>query len=395
MKKRGNRLVNLCSLILATGVLLQLFSLFIPITRAAVPVTGVTDGSIYYIKNKRSGQYLTVNGTGNEALNGSNVVQQYFYEDLSKQKWQQWRVDYLGEGEYRIVSMASPSGSMKVLDVEKNQNVNKINIDVYSDANAADRRWSLVLSPDKCTYRILSKCSEYKKGAALYVTEFYNQGGSVLQFAHQNDPMAEWFFIPADRCVSSKGVDYAIANCEQYLYTFPDLTAFNGQSSDCANFVSQCLMAQGVKFQDEWVVYRKNSDYSQPTNSTQLDATWYLKLYGGFLGLGKSSPWISAKQFNLFWASRVSYLDYTGAEITSAPWTVYRADIYKGGAISIIENGEATHTMFISGYGSYEGKNTFLVSAHSVSHDRDPLLEIAARYPNATFRFFQFTVRGE
>lgn len=98
------------------------------------------------------------------------------------------------------------------------------------------------------------------------------------------------------------GVYYAIKNYDNYVSAYPNLSTCNDEvGGDCANFVSQCMLASGIHYQNSWYVYRKNGNYFVPTTVKQLNNTWKL---------ADSSPWISARQFANYWKSNSTYRAY-------------------------------------------------------------------------------------
>ena len=97
----------------------------------------------------------------------------------------------------------------------------------------------------------------------------------------------------------------------------------------------------------------------------------------------------SASKFCDFWSARVSYSDYTGEYIASNPGVVYSQPYYRGDVISMMTSGEAYHTVYISGYGTYDGHNTFMLTYHSTNTDYKSLLEIAENNPDVVFRFYK------
>lgn len=343
------------------------------------------DGEIYYIKNKNSGQYLMVSGSGTSASNKTNVIQTRDRSSAEVNGRQKWRLDYMGNGEYRIVSMLSTEETMYVLDVFANDNTNGSNIDVYSDANASDRRWKIALNSDNCSYRILSKCSNYTKAVGVADASCTN-AANVAQYQYNTNSECEWIFEPVYNYSPALGINYARTNYDSYFPTFP---AFDEWGSDCTNFASQCMLAGGVHFQDQWWIFKNNNSYLHPESSSQFNNSWDVDTIGGFLGIGASSPWISASKFCDFWSARVSYSDYTGEYIASNPGVVYSQPYYRGDVISMMTSGEAYHTVYISGYGTYDGHNTFMLTYHSTNTDYKSLLEIAENNPDVVFRFYK------
>ena len=106
---------------------------------------------------------------------------------------------------------------------------------------------------------------------------------------------------------------------------------------------------------------------------------------GGILGIGASSPWISAKQFNNFWSSRVTTETYSGQYILQNPQTIFSRPFYKGDIIQALNSsGEAWHSLFITDYSSED----FIVTYHSNNTERKSFLAFVSQNPNAQYRFF-------
>ncbi len=343
----------------------------------------IISGTTYYIKNVNSGQYLTVTGSGDTASAMENVVQMRLGTvDLDRQRW---RVDYMSTGYYRIVSEASPAGVTLSLDMYANNSNNSENIDVFTDYDAADRRWEIILNSDGCSYRIMSRCSNSTRAVTVSGASC-SEGANVFQYQYNATKNDEWIFEPVFNYSQEMGCNYAIQNYNRFYYTYPGFD--NSFGHDCANFVSQCMLAGGIHFQNQWWVYKKNNNYNRPASSSQLDESWDLQTMGGFLGIGASSPWISAKMFCKYWSAHVTYTDYTGSYILNNPSTVYQSPYYKGDAVSIMSSGEAFHTMYITGYGQHNGTSSFLLTYHSNNSCNVNLLTLASQYPDCTFRFY-------
>lgn len=117
---------------------------------------------------------------------------------------------------------------------------------------------------------------------------------------------------------------------------------------DCANFVSQCMLAGGMHYRNEWYVNKNNNKNQSPKNVSQLDVSW---------SLADPSPWISAKQFNWFWTERLQTTVYKGSSIVQDPTKIYNQKIFRGDVVQILGKswwgtpGDAKHT---TGYGTYK-----------------------------------------
>lgn len=337
----------------------------------------IKDGNLYFIKNKNSGKYLDVKG-GKDS-NKQNV-QQHTFNGSNAQKWQ---VVHTGNGVYKLVSQVG--SKKKVLDIYQRKNSNKANVEIYSDSGSNDsgRRFRIIMNDDEYSYRIVSKCSNYKKAVAVADASFA-QSKTVFQYNYNGSGNDEWIFEKVTSYDSAMSVNYAKKNCDKRPKTYPDMELLGG---DCANFVSQCLSAGGIHYQNDWYVYRKNKNNSKPKNTTQLDNSW---------SLADPSPWISAVEFNKYWYNEIETKTYKGTDILKDPNKVYK-DFNKGDVVQELKKniwgnaGKAEHTMIITGYGQYNRKNSLKVSYHSRNTKDKDLLEFIEDNPNKYYRFFDFT----
>lgn len=259
----------------------------------------IISGEIYHIKNKNSGQYLDVSDAVDQ--NYQNV-QRWRKNNSDAQRWQ---VVHEGNGIYKIVSQVG--SKTRVLDVSSNDNNNESNIDIYGDASAPDRRFRIVLNSDGYSYRMLSQCSNFSKGVTVAGASL-SPGQNVFQYTYNGTYNDEWIFEPVFNYSVELAVNYARTNWDRIVPTYPDI---NGLGGDCANFVSQCMLAGGVHYQDTWWIEKLNNSHPRPNNSSELDDSW---------SLANPSPWISAVEFNEFWSSRVVTTDYLGSYITSVQY---------------------------------------------------------------------------
>lgn len=160
-------------------------------------------------------------------------------------------------------------------------------------------------------------------------------------------------------------VDYAKKHAYNYNPAYPNLDVAWG---DCANFVSQCLLAGGKAMTGDWYIYRKNNVYNTPTNVKELNYSWRL---------ADPSPWISAKEFKNFWSdnSAATY-EYSTSEYKSNHNTIFNKSIYVGDAVQILNPVlwwyEGQHTMIIVGYDSTN--KDFIYAAHSGNTQNSTLI---------------------
>jgi len=328
----------------------------------------------FYIKNMLTGQYLTIqNGV---AANNVNVQQNKYNGGMA----QQWYVHYNGDGTYSIYTPLGNDGTFRyALDISGGSSANYANVQIYTPNGTNSQKFSLAVTSAQ-TYVIFTKVSNYEKAVVLNGPT-YDEGRNVDQYTFQAHANECWIFEPVSLNVSL-GLAYARTNYQQYITAYPRLTNFGTeQEADCANYVSQCMLAYGYHYRNNWYVYRKNDLYVIPENVTQLDTTWEL---------GDPSPWISAKKFKNYWQNEVSTHSYKGNQIINNPSLAWNLDITQGDVIQICKSilgfeGDAQHTMIITGYSN----NTYLLTYHSTPHLNRNLIDICNEYPELYYKFYE------
>lgn len=136
------------------------------------------------------------------------------------------------------------------------------------------------------------------------------------------------------------------------------------------------MLASGVHFRDEWMINKKSGNYPRPVSAAQLDDSWELKTIGGIFGYGASSPWISAEKFREFWKHKVQIEFFSGEFIRDHSDKIIQKDFVRGDVIQVIDNNEAFHTMYITGYSRYNGQLSYTVTYHSSDNKNRNLLEL-------------------
>lgn len=327
-----------------------------------------------------TGQYLDV--AGGVAANGTNV-QQYKYNGTDSQKWYAY---YNSDGTYTFYTPLGNDGTYRyALDISGGSGDNYANVQIYTPNFTDSQKFSLALTSLQ-TYVLFTKVSNYQKAVVLNGPT-YNQGGNIDQYTFQGHYNECWILEPVSTS-ANLGVLYAKTNYNQYLPTYPKLTNFETVGeADCANFVSQCMLASGIHYTDTWKVYRKNGDYSQPANVTQLNYTWELCQ-------PNSSPWTSAREFGNYWKDRVTIHYARGSYIVQNPQEIMGLNITKGDVIQIADPallgglGNSTHTMYVTDYGYYNGNQSYVLTYHSGEQPAKNLLEICQDNPNSYFVFY-------
>ncbi len=263
------------------------------------PASNLYYGKEYYIMNKRSGQYLTVQGTN---------VQQSKFSNSAKQRW---KIVHAGNGESNLVWMNNQSYTLSISGSSANNDANVI---VDTNKSASGSRFKISTNNDGVTYRILSKPSGFAKAVVVQGASC-NVGQNVIQYSYNSTANDEWFFIPVKIDVSL-GENYA-TKCRNeqadHLTTFPWLYG----EEDYGNFVSQCLLAQGVHYRDKWYIYKKKDGSPQQMYSYMASSYWDYDVLSesemspyGFTSYG-FSPWFNATAFWAYWEPRLQDVGYT------------------------------------------------------------------------------------
>ena len=172
---------------------------------------------------------------------------------------------------------------------------------------------------------------------------------------------------------------YNTFNTSSYL----NVTALGG---DCANFVSQCLVAGGAATDTEWYITKLNSNNPSPQTVADLDASWEL---------ADPSPWISAAEFNTYWSNRADLTDeFSGQYVYDNASTVYSKPYHKGDAVQILKKKywwyEGYYTMIITAYDS--SNSDYLLSYHTSATKDKSLNTIANSYKDSKWKFKFFAV---
>lgn len=329
-------------------------------------------GREYFIKNGYTGQYLDV--SGGIAANGTNV-QQYTFNGTAAQRWY---INDNGDGTYSFYTRLTNDGKtyQYALDIANGSGDNDANVHIW-EINGTDAQKFKFLGSENFSHGIFTKVSDYSKAIVL-AGPTLSVGGNVNQYTFQYHINEVWIFEPVSK-YTKFGVQYALANVEHQVSAYPDLRDFDG---DCANFVSQCMLASGIHYQNDWYIYRKGTHLTQITSLDQLNNNW---------DLADPSPWISAKKFANYWKGKVTYHKYKGSEISSNPSLAWNLSIGKGDVVQYAKVGlfgalgDAEHTMYITDLQN----STYYLSYHSSATTNKSLLEICRSNPDKYFIFYE------
>ena len=197
--------------------------------------TAVTDGRVYYIRNKGSGKYLDVYDRGDAPW--TNIIQ-WEYTGAANQ---QWKAVYVGGGSYKFLPMHSTTGL--AMDTRAAAADDGTNIELYTDNGTKAQRFKLRLTGDG-SYQIEPECAPGKV--------LTNHGGGVAGgenisiYAINGENVEQcWYFEPADTGASRSaepqdGKTYYIrARHSGQMLDVPNGTEANGTG------IIQCYLNDG------------------------------------------------------------------------------------------------------------------------------------------------------
>lgn len=356
----------------------------------------VLNGQTFYLKNAFTGQYLTVSNINAQA--GTSIYQ-YEYTGQDNQKWY---ISHLGNGEYMLFTYAGSTIENNTrylnlaLDIDNGIDANGTTIHVWDAVASGLTQTFSFTKTDNSTYIIHTKCSNFSKVVSL-ADNLCDNGIRIHQWEYSDHSHDQWILEPVNE-IKSMGISYARANYNSNLDAFPD---FQSPYYDCTNFVSQCLLAGGQLHQynpSNWYLKRLNTTYHQVTNNTQLDYSWLVS--------APKSPWISADEFKDTFYNNRKITTCTGAQTITQSENLWNQNIYTGDVVQVADNnlgfvGDATHTMYITGYDVKDvdgvSRNTYTLTYHSNSTKDKLLMDFVTSgsgnpYLEKIIIFYDFTI---
>lgn len=301
-----------------------------PVEVNAGTINHHSTGYLYYIKNVRSGKFLTVQH--NQFTAGQNIVQ-WKYTGENNQKWKLVYVDgyykfYAYNTNY-VLTMPSMSDTEGAL----------VKLAVKNDNDDKQLFWSTNILSNG-SYRFQTKASGCSRvllanGASIYNNTYIVQGSTTTQW---ND---QWLLEVANNKNAEMSNDYANKNKLNRLTTYPDFDFYNGsdhQVNECINFASQCLTAGGYNYYKSdndsnwWYINKCEHVTNNNFNFAELTSNWDISL-----------SWYEPSDFQKFWVNKKSWIvrevDYSHL-ITSSNNTLVNEGIYctKGSVIIAKDN---------------------------------------------------------
>lgn len=238
----------------------------------------------YYIKNVKSGKYLTVQGANFSA--GTKIVQWHYTGD-DNQKWKFEEAASPYSGYYRIVSANHTSLAIQFAD-----GLTGTLAKLAAKTSTGISQLYTLSFLDNASYRFKSNISNFLSAvvvnnAGIYDNTSIVQGDMGVQWSDQ------WLLEPVVDYNGGWATIYAQANRSHHLATYPDFDFYNDTNDnfyqtygsdpyESTNYVSQCLAFGGKHYvSNDWycnkVSHMQNQTLTQANISTwwNLSNNWY------------------------------------------------------------------------------------------------------------------------
>lgn len=215
--------------------------------------TDILSDVSYFIINKNSGKAIDLDN-GNTA-DGTNIQQ--WTKTGGKQ--QEWRFVDVGDGYFKIVSMADEG---KCIAVENATSDDGTNIELQAYSGSSNQQWKI--ARDGSYYAILSRCSNELSGMDIYDWSTEN-GGNLNQWNYWGGDCQLWSITP----VYPKVVDgnYLIRNINSCLWVSSGSDNLQqSENRDIWNFVTNTDGTYSIKNSDGLAVTVQNSDGTDGNN---------------------------------------------------------------------------------------------------------------------------------
>lgn len=321
----------------------------------------------YYIVNKETGRYLTAEYSTGNALSHIGTREKFSDDASESDKSRQiWYVGKTSSGYYIEKSPGQNCLQIENPSTEYYSPGSRVKFGLKQNGQENSQEFDIVIAGDGICYRICAQVDPAYFGLEVH-SNLYDEGTevrmgpSILAFNSAPSNKDLWYFIPLTYN-SDLSVIYATINYDNKDNpTFPFL--HQGElRGDCANFVSQCLYIAGKKMDSVWYIKKLNDDHAKPTTINDLDESW---------DVADPSPWISAKQFRLYWKEKVTTKEYAVIDIINTPSILYSDGFRVGDVITYcgVEDFEirGLHTVIITGCKVVNNTYVFTVSQHSGS----------------------------
>jgi len=249
------------------------FSAIVTINAAAVVPTS---GNIYYIKNKNSGLYLTVEG--DSAANGANVIQATGTGSLG----QRWILEKNSNGTFRLHPATDMTGGVS-LDLAYGNTAGGTNIQIWANNSLSPQNFGITASGDG--YAITTEVTNH--ASCLDVLNMSTaSGANVIQWTNNKTANQIWYFEaaqwPSSSSSSSSSTSSSSTSSSSTSTTSASATASKSWNFSDTTFRSLGTISSTKTVDGISLLATSSKTMSVVSSAATLDGTTYN--YGLALG---------------------------------------------------------------------------------------------------------------
>ena len=292
---------------------------------ASLKVQAAVDRSgTYWIQSKKSSLVMDVNG--GSTAQGADIIQWTFHGRSN----QQWKIEALGNGYYKITSVLNPAYSLDIYDGSTTLGNRVIQWPYHGGIN---QQWKIIANGDG-TVSITSRLAE--EGGKDYLLDVYggstDNGAKVIQWtAHYGDNQ-KWTLKPVPAAKDYSGT-WFVRSVNSSLV----MDIYGGGTAQGVNIIQWPQKATGNANQ-QWIFTDLGNGYYQVTS---VLSGMSLDVYGGSTDAGANIiQWPYHGGTNQQWKVLENY-DAAGnvvsvslmSRLALESGTKYLLDVYGGGTI--------------------------------------------------------------
>ncbi len=242
----------------------------------------IISGNYYYIKNVRSGKYLTLQN--NSTADNTLIVQWHFNAGNN----QKWRFEYFGDtgaygGEYQIVPYNNTNKAIQMVTASSTNGVEAR----LATKSSITRQYFRIEQNYTSSRRFVTNGSNFTKVLEINGASV-DDNAKLIQYSQVGNG-SDQFLIEPVNYDPNLGKDYADVQVAYRIMTYPNFNKYEASSDikllyQQCNFVSQCMCASGYHYETSSNIwYCNKNDFYQPTsfsttdlaNHWQITNSWY------------------------------------------------------------------------------------------------------------------------
>lgn len=313
--------------------------------------TGTSTSAYYYIKNVRSGKYLTLEN--NSTADGTRIVQWHFNAGNN----QKWRFEYFGNtgiygGEYQIVPY---NATNKAIQMVSASDTNGVEARLAEKANDT-RQFFRINKNYTGSRRFVTNASNFNK--VLEINGAVVTDGAKLIHYSQVGNGSDQFLVEPVTYNAEFGVDYAICQNDLRTMAYPNFNKYSDVNDNTkrlyeqTNYVSASICAAGTHYRTSSLYpwYCNKINFFQPSSFTygELYTNWDI-----------SYSWYNPNNFYTEWLNYMNnydiqnYQDYSYNYVINNNFTIYDIKPITGSIVYVYQQSGNTKNYLFAGYVIY------------------------------------------